>query len=210
MSIEVALNLKGLGHREKITEYRDVIAKMTGNANTPAPTPTLVVFGEHVDTAEGLLNQISTLEGQLDTLRIQRDAAFVVTDGDYSTNGSYVENRAKLANDPSIVTGAGYELAAARGNAQPMPMVTGLGVTTGDNEGSADVQWNGIKGAKSYEVQITTNPNDPASWVHECTCTASFHHLTGKTPGQKIWVRVRAVNKLGPGAWSDPAAGTIH
>jgi hypothetical protein len=45
--------------------------------------------------------------------------------------------------------------------------------------------------------------------MHEVTATVSHHHFVGKTSGQKLWTRVRAVNKLGPGPWSDPACCTV-
>lgn len=208
MNAKVALNLKGLDPRQKLAKLQTSITQMTGNALVPAPNPTLAVAQTHHDEAEALCDEIDALEQQIAQKRYEREQKVEVAMTDYASLGSYTESRAH--GDPVGITSCGFDVAGTPGAVQPMPMVTGVSLTTGDDEGTADVAWDAVKNSKSYEVQTSPDPITPGSWQHECTNTNSKCQLTGKQSGIKQWVRVRAINKLGPGPWSDPACGTIH
>lgn len=208
MNAKVALNTKGLDPRQKLAKFQTSITKMTGNALVPTPNPTLAVAQDHHDEAKAVLDQIDVLEQQLATLRFQRDQKLEVAMNDYAAHGAYTESQAH--GDPAGITSCGFDVAGTPGTTQPMPMVESVSLTTGDNEGTADAQWDSVPAARSYEVEVSPDPIVPGSWAHECTTTSSGCKLTGKTSGASVWIRVRALNRLGPGAWSDPARGRIR
>lgn len=111
------------------------------------------------------------------------------------------------AGNPAVVTDGGYEIVQPRSPIQPMGKVAGNMVTSGENDGTAKGKWDRMPGAKSYEVETASHPGGP--WTHHSTVTVTHVDFTGLTSGQKVWTRVRAINKLGPGAWSDPACCTV-
>lgn len=206
MNAKVALNLTNLDPRGQLQKLQTAITKLTTNvAQFPSPNPTLLVAQGHHDEAEGLLNQIDQIEGQLTTLREQRDQKMVIARGTYGQLGSFVENKA--AGDPAKISDGGFDVAQAPGTPQPMPQVQNHALTAGDGEGAADAAWDAVPKAKSYEYQTAANPAGP--WTHEATVTGSKHSMSDKASGQKLWGRVRAINKLGPGPWSDPACCTV-
>jgi hypothetical protein len=113
------------------------------------------------------------------------------------------------AGDESKILSAGLSVRAARApQAVPAP-VQNLSLTAGDNAGSLDAHWDPPGNAKSYEVQTSPDPFTDASWVTRDTLTNSKTTLTGFTSGAKIWVRVRAINSAGKGAWSDVATKIV-
>jgi hypothetical protein len=207
MNAKVALNLRGLDARQKLDKFQNAITKLTGNAAFPTPNPTLLAAQTAVDAADECLDLIAAKESELDQLRLARDQKVDAAMGLYASLGAYVENRA--AGDPALIASAGFDVASPAAPTQPMPRVEGVALSTGDDEGTADAQWNAVSGAKSYEVQTSPNPITSTSWSHEATVTSSVLRLTGKPTGTKLWLRVRAINKLGPGAWSDPACVTV-
>jgi hypothetical protein len=87
--------------------------------------------------------------------------------------------------------------------------VTNLSASTGDNDGELDIQWDPVRGAKSYEIQVSPDPITSSSWVGKPSVTKSKAALVGLTSGQRMNVRVRAVGSGGLGAWSDPAIKTV-
>lgn len=206
MNAKVALNLDDLEPRDELQKHQHAITKLTTNvAQFPSPNPTLAIAQGHHDDAKDVLDQIDQLEGQLITLREQRDQKMEISRGDHRMLGSFVENRA--AGDPAKIADGGFDVVQPPGTPQPMTKVQNNVLTAGDDEGDADAAWNRLKGAKSYEYQTASNAGGP--YTHEATVTRSKHSMTGKTSGQKLWGRVRAINKLGPGAWSDPACCTV-
>ena len=187
----------------KIKNAHDAV--LAHAATFPTPNPTLASVLTAHDDALALVDDIDAKEMELDMLRTQRDAALVAASDLYRGLGSFVQNKA--AGNPAIILEGGYDLVQPRGATLPMPKVENNAVTSGDNDGEADGTWDAVKGSKSYELQTAANPAGP--WTHEATVTVSSHHFTGKPSGQKLWTRVRAVNKLGPGPWSDPACCTV-
>ena len=63
--------------------------------------------------------------------------------------------------------------------------------------------------AAAYEVQTSPDPITPTSWTHAITVSEPNVRVAGLTSGQKRWIRIRAINRLGPGSWSDPACRMI-
>jgi hypothetical protein len=206
MAAKVAYNIDTLEPREVLTKIKNAHDAVLAHAATfPTPNPTLAsVLGAH-DAAEDKLDEIDAREQELITLRQERDDLMAAAELKYHGLGSFVENKAN--GNPAIITEGGYDLVQPRSATQPMPKVENNVVTAGDNDGEADAAWDAVKGAKSYEIQTAPAPSGP--WTHEATVTVSRHHMSGKTSGVKLWTRVRAVNKLGPGPWSDPACCTV-
>lgn len=52
-------------------------------------------------------------------------------------------------------------------------------------------------------VELASTSEGP--WAQVNIITRVSYAFTGLTPGQKYWVRVRALGTLGFGPWSDPA-----
>ena len=205
MKAKVALKLTNVSPREKLQRLKKVIAQMTGNAHAPSPNPPLADAQQHHDEAEEVLNKIDALEKELEMWRAQRTKHVAVAMGDYAALGAYMQNRAQ--GNPAILTSGGFELLRPRSPVQPMSMATDVVMWTGEDEGTAKAKWKRVKGVRSYEVQLST---DAKQWTHEASITTSRYQLTGKPSGTRMWIRVRALNKLGPGPWSDPACATIQ
>ena len=108
-----------------------------------------------------------------------------------------------------LIQMAGFDVAAPPQPAQPMPKVNALALTTGDDDGTGDAVWSSVPGVKSYEVQVSADPPTANSWQHYSTVTRSREAIKTQPSGQKRWMRVRAVNTLGPGPWSDPACAMM-
>ena len=61
------------------------------------------------------------------------------------------------------------------------------------------------EGTRFYETQWTLDPNGTDWTDGETTPSSRGFKWTGLPRGKDVWFRVRAVNAVGPGAWSDPA-----
>ncbi len=96
---------------------------------------------------------------------------------------------------------AGVSTASAQGRAPDTPdEPTGTAVFIG----GADLEWNDVSGADSYEVQLFTNGEWtllPANGV-EIAFYGAGGIVSGLDPGATLWFRVRARNAHGSSNWS--------
>lgn len=206
--IEIAYNLTNLDDRQilqKIEAANDTVAGKPLIFVTPNPS-ILTVSGSH-DAAEAILDQIDALEVQLVTLRTNRESAMATSIANHHVQGAYVLTTAN--GNPAIVTTGGFTVALppTPTPAVPLGQVQGNMVTPGINDGTGQAKWEKLAGSKSFELETAASSSGP--YAHHSTVTSNTVALTGQTSGVKIWTRVRGINKLGPGPWSDPACCTI-
>jgi hypothetical protein len=95
------------------------------------------------------------------------------------------------------------------GPSPAMTKVEGVTLTAVGDDGKVFADWKPMFRSRSYEVQLSSNASDPALWAtHEITAKVGVE-FTGLPSGQKRWVRVRAINNVNKGPWSDPACCTV-
>lgn len=113
--------------------------------------------------------------------------------------------------DPAQLIALGYEVITEGATvAAIMTQVLGLAATSGDDDGEIDLHWNRVVGAMFYEIESSTDPNNPALWKSQTNSTASKTTIAGLPSGTRLWFRVRAVGtneQRGP--WSDPATKMV-
>jgi hypothetical protein len=140
-----------------------------------------------------------------------RDAKRAVMERTLRDIAPYLESVARTADDITILDVTGYDRRnGSNGNTNPPALTEGpeLKLKRATISGVLLAQASKLPGAGSYETQLGTgDPNVPANWKTATTTTGCrCIELTGLTPGQLYYVRVRAIYAKGPGAWSDVAS----
>jgi hypothetical protein len=121
---------------------------------------------------------------------------------------AYVETLAQ--GDANIILLAGMQVVSEPGPAVEVTKVLNLTLTADEVEGCTMARWKAPAGARFFEVEVSVgNPNEPTTWVSQENTTAVSLKIAGKPSGIKLWCRVRAVNRISKGAWSDPACCTV-
>jgi hypothetical protein len=186
---------------------QNLITAATGNPNAPTPFPSIVTLQGLLDAGVDKVNAVAAAEDQLAMLRGERDAQLDTIRASIILYIATVESL--CGGDPVKLQSFGLALRSPASPATPCETVTGLLTNTGDDETAMTGRWNLQPQASSYEVQSSPDPLTPSSWRHEKTVTESRVTLTGLPSGEKRWMRVRAVNRQGPGSWSDPSCRMI-
>jgi hypothetical protein len=151
---------------------------------------------------------VASLLVQLAEAREARDLAETAAVNFYGNElATYVSNIAK--GSAEIIIAAGMDVVQARGPSPAMTQVLNVKLTAGLDEGTAQLKWDTIFRSRSYEVQLSTNINSPTAWEVRDIITEPALDLSGLTSGQKCWARVRAINNVNKGPWSDPACCMI-
>lgn len=204
---KVKFSLKDVPDTEAIQTCTNIKTALTGNASFTTPVPSLTTFGTAITTAQNKLTAALNAQATAKQATADKETAMLALVALANQLVAYVDLTA--AGDASKILSAGLAVRSAK-TPQAVPgQVANLSVTAGDNEGSLDVHWDPLGNAKSYEVQKSVDPFTSTSFVTADTVTKSSVTLAGFTSGARIWVRVRAINSAGKGAWSDPAVKVV-
>ena len=204
---KVKLGLSTLSPQEIIGLTNQIVTMMTGNANFTNPNPPLATVTTQKNTTNTSITTYDTTKATAEGNRITRDTNVGTLKGLLSQLATYVENAS--GGDAAKIESAGMGVRAdSTAPVGPMPQVMDLVLTAGDFDGTLDAMWHPVRGATSYEIQVSPDP--PGTWAQKMASGKSSATIEGLTSGAKLWVRVRAVgadNK--PGPWSDPAVKVV-
>jgi hypothetical protein len=197
----VNMDYNGKSIPEKIAKGRLYISKLTGNVDFPTPNPPLADLTADTDALEAANN--AAQDGGKSSKQTLKNAEDKL-DGQVSILGAYIQTTS-LGNENKILsTGA-----LVRKDSTPigeLPAPTDVLAKTGDMEGTVDVKWKKVIGAKSYVLQIATDLAT-ANWSYLGASTSAKFTAPGLTSGKKYMFRVAALGAAGLSPWSDPAIG---
>lgn len=194
MKATVKLGLWKLSIAEKIAKIRFIIMSLIGNAWFASPTPSAIVITTQVNNLEAAY--LKAQGGGADEVAAMR-ALETKLDQSMKLLAAYVENIANAdpLNAEAIVLSAGMELKGKGPKSnQEFQLLAG-------NTGEILVVCPAIKNA-TYEIQMSTDPDDEKSFTRIYIGTKSKFLMTGLTPGQRYFFRVCAITKDGVQPWS--------
>lgn len=199
------LGLHQVSIPDKVQSIRQIIAKMTGNANFPTPDPPLASVTTAVDKLETDFNDAKGKRQTALTATNLQNLSEAAVDQQAAALAGYVDSKAK--GDETIIMSAGMSTKAPAAPIGNLPAPGDVSATGGDMEGEIDLNWQPVRGAKSYVVvkSATGNVGNPSEWTSATTSTKSKATIGGFTSGTRAWFRVAAVGSAGQGPWSDPA-----
>ena len=203
MNAQVALNTTHLKPADRMAKFD---TRITQCGTTPAltnPNPPLAECTAASTAAKAAIGTVDQAEKALTNLRIVRDQLVAVADNKHALLGACVQDRS--GGDPAFIAGTGFDVAGAVSPAPKTPHVLNLVLTHGDLDGSVDAAWNRDRQALSYEVQTSPDPITATSFIANQTAPKSSCSILNQPIGAKVWVRVRAIHRDGPGGWSEPA-----
>ena len=204
---KVKLSLNKLTPDEILALTNQIITAMTGNANFTTPNPSLASVTTLKNTATTKVAaqkaaQLAALQATND-----RDVALNALTTALGLLALNVESTS--GGDAVKIQSAGMTVKSPATPQTVPTQVLNLAVSNSDNEGELDAQWDPVRSAKTYQVQISPDPITTTSWRDVTPSSVSKTVIEGLTSGTRIWVRVRAINKKGQGPWSDPATKIV-
>jgi hypothetical protein len=187
-----------------VSKVVTIIAALTGNANFPTTSPTLTVLQGALDA----LTQAMAIQGPT------RETAVAAARRDLEQKledlADNLENTAN--NDPVKLATTGFDMRKDTAQtAEPPDVPTNVRLKTTGVSGEVQVLFEPSARARSYQVQVTQDPN-AGPWIDYDTFSSTRRIvLTGQPRAKDIWVRVRAIgpNNTKSG-WSDPATILVN
>jgi hypothetical protein len=199
--MKVQLNIKGLTALELIQYAQEIHSQLTGNANFPTPSPTLVALQAQIDAAQTALDAADAAFAELRTKRATRRDQSALLTGVLEDLAAYVQNAS--GGDEAKILSSGMSVKQPPSPVGPLPQPQNLRTAPNGSETSAHVAWDSIRGADAYLVETAADPVGP--WTFRNSVTRAETDVTGLPTGARCYFRVRAVGAAGPSPWSDIA-----
>ena len=199
-----------LGETAFLAQVGCILSAMTDNTHFPEPWPSPAPA--LADLQSALDRYRSAYEASMahDLNRIaERQIAREALTALIQKLAAYVEFAAQ--EDELALRSSGFEIRRSNGHRAhvgPLEAPTGLQLSHGASSGQIELRLDRLDGARSYEIQ--TAQGDPAvenNWHHALVSSITRRiNLEGLSPMQWAWVRVRGVDGVGAGRWSEPAS----
>ena len=204
---KVKLQLKSKTDTGLKTFAEDHITKLAGNANFTTPDPSVADFLILKNDYGTALAEAIAAQALAKEKTALKDAKRLALETGLTLRGKYVD--LKSGGDKVKILSAGFDVAEDRTPPTLPEPVQNLSLTAGDSAGEVDAQWDFASGARTYHVETSPDPMTPTSWTRHKDVTKSKTIILGLVSGTRVWMRVRAVNAAGEGAWSDPATKIV-
>jgi hypothetical protein len=182
---------------DKLTKAQTIVAKMTGNAYFPAPTPSLATVQAHLQTL------VSDESGALSKgigMVAARDVSLEVVVRDLQGLTLYVQGIADANPDKAaeIIESSGLSVKKSSPRKR-----SDLTVKNGPNSGTVILVARGAGARSAHNWQIS---KDQITWIDLPTTIAAKTEVVGLTYGSTEYFRHRAVIATGTEAWTNPVS----
>jgi len=197
---KVKIGLSNISAANMILKVAQIREEMEGNVNFPTPSPTLLEIDDARDALAGAITDALNRDSAKVAIRKLKYAEMKYL---LEQLGAYVQSES--AGDAEKIISSGFEVVQQGGPIGPLPAATDMSATSA-GIGSEKLNWNAVRGARAYIVELcTTDPAIEASWTLYAYTTQSRYTATGLTTGQLMWFRVKAIGAAGVGEACDPA-----
>ena len=178
-----------------------VIAKMTGNAEYPTPSPSLASVQTSLTAFQ---NALADAKDGGPSKTALKNAVRETLVGKLRSLSLYVQE--ECDGDLAALLSSGFEATKPPTRAGILPAPHEVTLTQGTLSGQLQLRARPVANAGAYEGQKTTTVTNPNSWESVDALTAARMTIDGLTPGTTYWARLRAIGSAGPGAWSEPVS----
>jgi hypothetical protein len=200
---KIKLNFGRLSIPEKIARARQIIAALTGNTNFTSPHPTLAEMTAAIDSLKTADDDAQAARRTAKRLTAARDHEEDDLDQLVTQLVGYVESVS--GGDEALIMSAGLETRSdpTTDTSAPDAPET-LATTTGNHDGEVELSWDTVRGARSYVIERTTDPQ-AGPWTHAGVTPRSSLIVEGLESGKRYYFRVAAVTLNGQSPWSNHA-----
>ena len=196
----IKLDLASLKVTELVERGEQVGTAMDGNATFASIAAKVTAFQAAVaELAARQANYLAARQTADEKLTL-RDEQVTLVENLFRQLASASEG---VTMEAAGLQSGGWLLRGAPEPIGPMTAPENLAATGGDLEGTADLEWDPVRGAGSYIAECGGSSNGP--WQQFYTGTKSSCTSTGLVSGQLYYFHVRAVGPSGAGPWSDIA-----
>jgi hypothetical protein len=196
----IRIGLRNMSDPKKVDFARGLIRQMSGNPSFSAATSALSSLTIAIGELEHAYREARTARQVAKAKTQMRKAASSTLDGMVKQLARIVELSA--GNDPGKLKASGFDVRSGRTSVGRLEAPEKLTAEISGTAGEVRLRWKNVRGASTYLVQRTGEPEHAASWAQAAASTRSRIILTDQPRGARLWFRVCAVGAAGMGPWT--------
>ena len=198
---KVKLSLAGMSATEKIQFTRRIATAMELAVDQfPDPPANFDELGDLAYFLETAYNNAASARAAARTLTVVSDAAETQLDQIVTLVANYVQNVS--SGDARMIALSGMAVRNAPSPVGTLTAPVGLVAVDGTGAGEVVLRWQALRGAMSYVVELTSDPQRRA-WPTRKVSTRSGVRLGGLSGGTEYAFRVAALGAAGLSGWSE-------
>jgi hypothetical protein len=205
--MKIKTNISKISVENKVAMGRRVFIAMTENPAFTSLQPLITDLGSETDTLEESAQAAQAARQTCAEMFALQDNATAAWDGKVGLLAAAVE-QVSLGSTPVILS-SGFEVRNPPSPIGPLPAPLNLEAVTNGHQGQVKFRWKHVRGADSYEVQSSSEPTNPVSWLNRAFVSSARTTLEGLPSVTRQWFRVRAIGTAGPSGWGEPAVKTV-
>ena len=203
----IKVGLKDVPLPAQIQTGRLVVTSLDDSPNFPDAAPVRALLLAAVDELESSFNAAQTARFFAATKVSEQNQSAAAFKQAMAQVASWVASQSAL--DPNKIMTAGFNLKRGNTTLGALPAPTAFEVWPGAAEGTMDLFWGRVHGAKSYLIECALAGSESLDWKMVATSTNTKVSVSGLTSGQKYLFRVSAVGTAGQSPWSAPIAKIV-
>ncbi len=197
---KIKYNLKDIKPPDLVEKCKKVVSMSGTNPVFTSITAKITALGTASDNLDVAATDLGLKEQGVINQRVVVNNLQVLAENAYRQAGSAAEG---VTMDEAQLTGGGWDVRGPVTPIGPLSAPQNLSAAFGDMPGSADLNWDPVRGAATYIVECAASPSGP--WTRAYEGTKSSCTATGLTSGQLYYFRVIAVGTSGHSPPSDIA-----
>jgi hypothetical protein len=198
---KVKIGIARLNASETLLKASHVITQITGNANFPSPTPTILqIMNAHNALLKATDEAMGRDHEKVALRKIRHHEMKLLM----SQLAYYVQDAS--GGDEEKIISSGFETVAPPSRVPLLLPPENLTAFPKWEPGKIMLRWKRIYKAHGYIVEMTEgNPEDQTLWKPIAFPTKAKQLITGLKTGHVYWFRIKAINPAGVSGPSDPA-----
>jgi len=196
----IRIGLRNMSDPKKVEFARGLIRQMSGNSSFSSATSALSNLTMAIGELEQAYHEARAARQVAKAKTQMRKAASSALDGMVKQLARIVE--LSVGSDLGKLKASGFDVRSGRTSVGRLEAPEHLKVEITGTAGEVRLRWKNVRGASTYLVQRSTNPEEASSWAQAAASTRSKAILTDQPRGARLWFRICAVGAAGMGPWS--------
>ena len=196
---KVKIGFAGLSVPEQIERARHIKIRMTGNADFPAPSPTLLVVDDAINALETAYNESRGRDkNKVATMKLRRKEMLFIM----SQEAAYVQQAS--GGELEKIQSSGFDVVKPKApHSDTAGIVTNVRLSDGLSTGKIRVDFDKADNAIMYVI-LVAHDVDFTDMEPKGITTKTHKEIGPFKSGEKIWVKVVALGREEPGTPSEP------
>lgn len=185
---------------KKIQFVRQIVQEMKKNGKFNSPSPDLATLANAASALEAAYNAAQAARANAKEQTSIMNQKVSMLESLVMQEASYVQSVS--CGDKATIESSGFSVRTDPARIGQLEAPTHLKVLPGLSDGTVNISWKKVRGARAYNIERATDSQHGLEWANVFSSSKTRAIVNSMSSGQRYWFRVAAIGAAGQGAWS--------